>query len=553
MASHGPVHQEDKKQDLANEGVPTRVDCRELPLRPFYRHQWLDVKDKVNNWLEAQVIDVSGEDVFIHYKGWKDKFDEKLNVSEDSSDLDRIRAPLVQFHEHPEPYQGQLDLKLGQKLDVHDSSEKWCEGEVIDVVSDPPNRYQVKIHYTGWDSKYDEWINRDSYRLAPLHYHTETPCDVSRPALHRSNSNYRPPQDEETKFRDELKQRKNWYIKDMAGDGNCLFRSISYQVYGDSQYHGVLREKCMDYVEAERTFFINYIDGDFKEYVNRMRQNGEWGDNVEIQAMSELYGRRVEIYAYRVEPMKTYQRHLGGDNPIRISYHCRSHYNTIDYPELKQKWLTSEPGVWEDRVIASSRNRVRLRPNTRTQDEELKLAMEMSRQEFKRGDNSFDTQIQRAIQLSTGGSDLAQAMSPDDQMQMAIQASMQDSKLSELERALQASRLDAAHDSELAKVLELSKREQARAEGKNSVKDKNQNPTEASQSLESNSASAQGSGTAKQEQKNVETDDTPAWLEELVASIGLSKEKAVKAYHRFKVDSVPVETLKTNIINYCLC
>lgn len=29
-----------------------------------------------------------------------------------------------------------------------------------------------------------------------------------------------------------------------------------------------------------------------------MRQDGEWGDHVEIQAMSEIYGRPVHIYAY---------------------------------------------------------------------------------------------------------------------------------------------------------------------------------------------------------------------------------------------------------------
>ena len=28
------------------------------------------------------------------------------------------------------------------------------------------------------------------------------------------------------------------------------------------------------------------------------QRDGEWGDNVEIQAMSEIYDRPIEIYAY---------------------------------------------------------------------------------------------------------------------------------------------------------------------------------------------------------------------------------------------------------------
>merc|ERR1712013_299418 len=63
------------------------------------------------------------------------------------------------------------------------------------------------------------------------------------------------------------------------------------------------------------------------------------GDNLEIQAFSEIYGRSVEIYAYDDKPMKTFsnesestakkQRQKKKKGPIRLSYHCNSHYNSI--------------------------------------------------------------------------------------------------------------------------------------------------------------------------------------------------------------------------------
>lgn len=36
--------------------------------------------------------------------------------------------------------------------------------------------------------------------------------------------------------------------------------------------------------------------GVFKKYVDKMRTQGTWGDDVEIQIISEIYKRNVEIY-----------------------------------------------------------------------------------------------------------------------------------------------------------------------------------------------------------------------------------------------------------------
>ena len=34
----------------------------------------------------------------------------------------------------------------------------------------------------------------------------------------------------------------------MAEDGNCLFRAVSDQVYGDAEMHGETRQMCIDYM-----------------------------------------------------------------------------------------------------------------------------------------------------------------------------------------------------------------------------------------------------------------------------------------------------------------
>lgn len=36
----------------------------------------------------------------------------------------------------------------------------------------------------------------------------------------------------------------------VEGDGNCLFRSVSHQIYGDDSHHGLVRARCMEYMEV---------------------------------------------------------------------------------------------------------------------------------------------------------------------------------------------------------------------------------------------------------------------------------------------------------------
>ena len=61
----------------------------------------------------------------------------------------------------------------------------------------------------------------------------------------------------------------------MGGDGNCLFRSIAHQAYGDEDQHRMIRLKCMDYILHEKEYFKDFIiGGDIKNvesYVAKKR------------------------------------------------------------------------------------------------------------------------------------------------------------------------------------------------------------------------------------------------------------------------------------------
>jgi len=48
-------------------------------------------------------------------------------------------------------------------------------------------------------------------------------------------------------FKEGLK-RRGLEVAEQEGDGNCLFRAVSLQVYGDSSNHAEVRRRCLDFM-----------------------------------------------------------------------------------------------------------------------------------------------------------------------------------------------------------------------------------------------------------------------------------------------------------------
>jgi len=88
----------------------------------------------------------------------------------------------------------------------------------------------------------------------------------------------------------------------------------------------------------DESHFSQFVDGEpFQEYIVRKRQGGVHGNNPEIQAISELYNRPVEVFVPEngAEPLNIFQSdYKTGDAPIRLSYHDGNHYNAVIDPLL---------------------------------------------------------------------------------------------------------------------------------------------------------------------------------------------------------------------------
>eukprot|EP01065_Artemidia_motanka_P018815 TRINITY_DN2216_c0_g1_i1.p1 TRINITY_DN2216_c0_g1~~TRINITY_DN2216_c0_g1_i1.p1 ORF type:complete len:326 (+),score=93.46 TRINITY_DN2216_c0_g1_i1:64-1041(+) len=135
------------------------------------------------------------------------------------------------------------------------------------------------------------------------------------------------------------------HVRDVPSDGNCLFSAVSDQLYGDWRRSKELRARCVEELERSRDDyapFIAYEDGeDWDTYVSDMARDGEWGGQLELNALAAVLKVDVVIHSANV-PRR--ELRVGSDRVIHVSYHLGEHYCSVRYtgsdPEgFRQRWL----------------------------------------------------------------------------------------------------------------------------------------------------------------------------------------------------------------------
>lgn len=117
------------------------------------------------------------------------------------------------------------------------------------------------------------------------------------------------------------------------GDGNCLFRALSDQVYGDENSHSEIRSKVVDFLSQNADRFAVFVGEyeTFDQYTGRMAQDGVYGGNMEIVGFAEAYSKRVVIYQsdslFIVEPQD--KKITDKENTCHIAYHTWEHYSSV--------------------------------------------------------------------------------------------------------------------------------------------------------------------------------------------------------------------------------
>lgn len=264
----------------------SRILHIQVDVQDFYKSS--DHRKIVSKWRQAVIKEVSGKLVRVGYVGWDSSWDEVLDVT--TSTRIRPAGSMTSLQSEKRTRRSFDDLAYNDRSAVVD--------EILSH-SDPYHRKQHK-----------SLVRTRSY-----------------PPVARIES-------AEAIFTSRL-QAIGLHIIRVDGDGNCLFRAVAHQLYLDESRHIELRTRCVQHMKEHWERYKSFCDSDFDAYLRSMEVSGTWGDNLEIYALEEVLDRFICIYSSEgkeVKPMKIHfddDFHLEGVEPILLTYHGQSHYNSL--------------------------------------------------------------------------------------------------------------------------------------------------------------------------------------------------------------------------------
>jgi len=97
-----------------------------------------------------------------------------------------------------------------------------------------------------------------------------------------------------------LLSKQNRSIDIIISDGNCFFRAISKELFGEEKHHERLRTILVEYIKLNRRNFQQYMShgsGSITGHCNSMQKLGVFATQVEIHALSTFLQIPVYIFS----------------------------------------------------------------------------------------------------------------------------------------------------------------------------------------------------------------------------------------------------------------
>ena len=83
-----------------------------------------------------------------------------------------------------------------------------------------------------------------------------------------------------------------------AGVGDCFFRSVSHQLYGNSNHHMCIRTAGVQFKRDNPERFIeSNTKNSWLRYLNNMSIQGTWADALIIQTVADVLKITIQIYS----------------------------------------------------------------------------------------------------------------------------------------------------------------------------------------------------------------------------------------------------------------
>mmetsp|Transcript_66190 Transcript_66190/g.158318 ORF Transcript_66190/g.158318 Transcript_66190/m.158318 type:complete len:244 (+) Transcript_66190:103-834(+) len=126
-------------------------------------------------------------------------------------------------------------------------------------------------------------------------------------------------------------------VKKVRADGNCQFRALAVQIYGNEDRHAEVRKAVVQQLYANKEVYTPFLDEPFADYMASMAKPGNWGDHVTLQAAADWSQRKIIVLAD--DPAKGVTLHprfcskaSASMKPIYLAYVSGVHYDAVSLP-----------------------------------------------------------------------------------------------------------------------------------------------------------------------------------------------------------------------------
>lgn len=124
----------------------------------------------------------------------------------------------------------------------------------------------------------------------------------------------------------------------VLGDGHCLYRAVgfimSHRGYPEAADFRFVRKMCADEMKANKAAYMDFTgaanDDEYMAYCARVENSAEWGDEIELSALSNAFKMSFIVHRLGQEPMK----HGNFDSTSELAFlefysTSGGHYNAV--------------------------------------------------------------------------------------------------------------------------------------------------------------------------------------------------------------------------------
>uniref|UniRef100_A0AAA9TZA2 OTU domain-containing protein 3 n=1 Tax=Bos taurus TaxID=9913 RepID=A0AAA9TZA2_BOVIN len=120
-------------------------------------------------------------------------------------------------------------------------------------------------------------------------------------------------------------------LREVPGDGNCLFRALGDQLEGHSRNHVKHRQETVDYMIKQREDFEPFVEDDipFEKHVASLAKPGTFAGNDAIVAFARNHQLNVVIHQLNAPLWQIRGTDRSNGRELHIAYRHGEHYDSV--------------------------------------------------------------------------------------------------------------------------------------------------------------------------------------------------------------------------------